>query len=91
MTVRASGLTFALLAWGALALGSALPLILWQELAGNLAPLWLLSAQAGVLLALFFAARRLPSLAQLEGFLLWLLALAVGWHLVLGGVFAIPA
>jgi hypothetical protein len=91
MTVRTPGPALAPLAWGALALGSALPLILWQELAGNPAPLWLLVAQAGALLALFFAARRLPSLWPLEGFLLWLLALAVGWHLVLGSVFAVPA
>lgn len=91
MSLRMPSPAFAPLAWGALALGSALPLILWQELSGAPAPLWLLLAQAGALLALLFAARRFPSLRQLEGFLLWLLALAVGWHLILGGVFAVPA
>jgi membrane protease YdiL (CAAX protease family) len=91
MSMRTPSPALAPLAWGALALGSALPLILWQELSGAPAPLWLLLAQAGALLALLFAARRFPSLRQLEGFLLWLLALAVGWHLVLGGVFAVPA
>jgi CAAX prenyl protease-like protein len=91
MSLRTPSPAFAPLAWGALALGSALPLILWQELSGAPAPLWLLLAQAGALLALIFAPRRLPALEQLEGFVLWLLALAVGWHLVLGGVFAVPA
>jgi hypothetical protein len=91
MSLRTPSPAFAPLAWGALALGSALPLILWQELSGAPAPLWLLLAQAGALLALIFAPRRLPALEQLEGFVLWLLALAVAWHLVLGGVFAVPA
>ena len=91
MTVRTPGPSLAPLAWGALALGSALPLILWQELSGTPAPLWFPFAQAVALLALLFAARRLPSLEHLRGFLLWLLALSVGWHLVLGSLFAIPA
>ncbi len=91
MTVRTPGPSLAPLVWGALALGSALPLILWQELSGTPAPLWFLFAQAVALLALLFAARRLPSLGHLQGFLLWLLALSVGWHLVLGSLFAIPA
>ncbi len=58
MSMRTPSPAFAPLAWGALALGSALRLILWQELSGAPAPLWLL-------LALLFAARRFPSLRQL--------------------------
>jgi len=92
MITRTLAPALALLAWGALAIGSALPLILWQELTGaSEAPLWLLFTQAGALLVLLLAARRLPGLDHLEGFVLWLLALAVGWHLILGGVFSIPA
>ncbi len=63
----------------------------WQELTATTAPLRLLIAQAGALLALFLASRRLPALESLEGVLPWLLAPAVGWHLVLGGLFAVPA
>ena len=82
---------FSPLAWGALALGSAIPLILWQELSGNPVPIWLLIAQALALLALLFAAHRLPALRPFENLLRWLLCLAVGWHLILGGVFATSA
>ncbi len=86
-----SARSLALFAWGALALGSALPLILWQELSGTPAPLALLLAQPLALLALLLAARRLPALRPLGSMLLWLLALAVGWHLVFGILDAIPA
>ncbi len=82
---------FSPFAWGALALGSALPLILWQELSGNPVPVWLLLAQALALLALLVAAHRLPALRPFENLLRWLLCLAVGWHLILGGVFATSA
>ena len=61
MTVRLTGPAFVPLAWGMLALGSALPLVLWQGLVGNPAPLWFLFVRAGALLALLFAARRLPA------------------------------
>lgn len=75
-----------LAAWGSLLAASALPLILWQELTGTEAPLWFLIAQVALLLVLILLVRRSPALHPLDGCLRWLLALAAGWHLLLGTV-----
>ncbi len=78
-------------AWGAAAIGSGLPLVLWQELVGPSSWPWLPLAQAGALLVLLAASRILPALRPLDGAVRWLLGLAVGWHLFVGGVTAQPA
>jgi membrane protease YdiL (CAAX protease family) len=62
-------------AWTALALGSALPAILWREVAGEHPPLWLPGLQALTLAVAFLALRNSSPLA---GFVLALLALQVG-------------
>jgi hypothetical protein len=78
-------------AWTAAGIGSALPLILWQEVTGTPAPFALLVAQVGVLLALLLAAQRYQGLRPIEPQLRWLLALAAGWHLLFGLLEAQPA
>lgn len=63
-------------AWTALALGSALPAILWRQLLDEPPPLWLPGAQALVLAVLLLVVLRNSS--SLGGFVLALLAMQIG-------------
>jgi hypothetical protein len=72
-------------AWIALALGSALPAILWRELVDETPPFWLPGCQAAVLAILFLPLRLRP----LGGFVLALVALQIGL-MVVGLVREIP-
>ncbi len=91
LSAPSSTRALALIAWGMMAVGSVLPIVLWQELTGRPAWPWVPLAQAAVLLALLAACRLLPALRPLDGAVRWLLGLAVGWHLFVGGVTAQPA
>ncbi len=71
--------------WMALLLASGLPQILVTELTGR-APWQLALAQVLVLLTLLVAARRLRWLRVLDAPVRWLVAMAAGWHLVIGGL-----
>ena len=71
--------------WAALALASALPQIVLTELTGH-APWTLAVAQVLALLALLTLVRRSPRLRALDAPLRWLVAMAAGWHVVIGGL-----
>ncbi len=71
--------------WAALTVASALPQIVVTELTGH-AP-WLLAVtQLLALLVLLALTRRLARLRVIESPLRWLVGMAAGWHLVVGGV-----
>lgn len=74
------------LAWGLMLLSSALPQIVYTELTGHRAPLALGLAQAGVLVVALITSHRSPRWRPLEGTVRWLLAMVVGWHLLIGAV-----
>ncbi|MGY1722197.1 CPBP family intramembrane glutamic endopeptidase [Blastococcus sp. SYSU DS0533] len=71
--------------WGALTLASALPQIVVAEVAGEALSL-LPIMQVLALVLLLIAARRTDRLRALDASLRWLLAMAAGWHLVIGGL-----
>ena len=71
--------------WAALALASALPQIVLTELTGH-TPWTLAVAQVLALLALLILVRRSPRLRALDAPLRWLVAMAAGWHVVIGGL-----
>ncbi|MGY1985686.1 CPBP family intramembrane glutamic endopeptidase [Blastococcus sp. SYSU DS0669] len=71
--------------WGALALASALPQIVVAELTGE-APSLLPVTQVLALVLLLITVRRSDRLRALDASLRWLLAMAAGWHLVIGGL-----
>jgi len=76
--------------WAALAVASALPQIVVAEATGK-AP-WLLGVgQVSALLVLLVAVRRSASLRVLDAPLRWLVAMAAGWHVVLGGLLSTQA
>ncbi len=71
--------------WAALAVASALPQIIVTELTGD-APWPLAVGQVLTLLVLLGAVRRSSRLQVLDAPLRWLVAMATGWHLVVGGL-----
>ncbi|MGY1637241.1 CPBP family intramembrane glutamic endopeptidase [Geodermatophilus sp. SYSU D00742] len=71
--------------WMALGVAGALPQILVAEVTGS-APWSLPVAQVLALLVLLMVARRVGRLRVLDASLRWLLAMAAGWHLVIGGL-----
>jgi hypothetical protein len=76
--------------WAAAALASALPQILADEATGS-APWGLAVAQVAALLGLWAWVRRSGRFRALDGPLRWLIAIAAGWHLVIGGLLGTPA
>lgn len=70
------------LAWLALALGSALPAIVWHRLVDDQLPVWLPGAQALVLAAWLPVIGRLNSMKPLWGFIAALAALQLGLFVV---------
>ncbi len=74
------------LAWASMLVASALPLVVVTELTGSRAPLWLPVAQVVVVLGLLGMSAWTRRFGVLVAPLRWLLAMAVGWHLVLGTV-----
>jgi hypothetical protein len=76
--------------WAAVALASALPQIVLTEVTGS-AP-WLLAVgQVAALLGLWAEVRRSLRLQALDAPLRWLVAMATGWHLVVGGLLGTQA
>ena len=81
---RSDGLVVTLF-WAAASLASALPQILVGEVTGG-APRLLALAQVAALLGLWAWVRRSRRLQPLDGPLRWLIAMAAGWHLIIGGL-----
>ena len=78
-----------MLAWLALAFGSALPAIVWRQLLDETPPVWLPGAQALVLAAGVPLLGRLNSMKPLRGFVAALAAMQLGF-LVAGLIREIP-
>ena len=76
--------------WAAAALASALPQILATEWSGS-APRLLGVGQVAALLGLWTWVRRSRRFRALDGPLRWLIAMAAGWHLVIGGLLGTQA
>ncbi len=85
-----TGRLVAVVFWVALGVASALPQIAVTELTGH-APWSLPVAQVLTLVLLLVAVRRSTRLRVLEASVRWLLAMAVGWHVVVGGLTSTPA
>ncbi len=75
----------AMVFWGALGVASALPQIVVSGRGGEVPP-FLPVAQVLALVLLLVAVRRSARLRVLEAPVRWLLAMAAGWHLVVGGL-----
>ena len=76
--------------WVAAAVASALPQILVREVTGS-APWVLAVAQVAALLALWAWIQRSVRFRTLDGPLRWLVAMAAGWHLIIGGLLGTQA
>ena len=72
--------------WTLVLASSSLPQIVYSEATGRNAPLWLALAQAGALLCVLAAGSWVKGCRRLSGTVLWLLAMVVGWNLVISGV-----
>lgn len=69
------------IAWFAIVVASNLTTILWRLLLHREAPLWTLAARIGILIALLILALSLPDFRPLRGYMLALVAGAVGFLL----------
>ncbi len=76
----------AIVVWTLVLASSSLPQIVYSEATGRNAPLWLALAQAGALLCVLAASSWVKGCRRLSGTVLWLLAMVVGWNLVISGV-----
>ena len=72
--------------WSLVLASSSLPQIVYTEVTGHEAPVWLALAQAGLLLGVLAAGSRTRKGGQLAGTARWLLAMVLGWNLVISGV-----
>jgi hypothetical protein len=77
--------------WAAVALASSLPQILVGEVTGRAAAWPLAVGQVAILTGLWAWSRRSRRLRELDAALRWLLAMAAGWHLVIGGLLSTQA
>jgi hypothetical protein len=76
--------------WAAVVLASALPQIVLTETTGR-GPRLLAVGQVAVLLGLWAWVRRSRRLRELDAPLRWLVAMAAGWHLIIGGLLGTQA
>jgi hypothetical protein len=77
--------------WAAVAVASSLPQILVGEVTGRAAPWPLAVGQVAILTGLWAWSLRSRRLRALDAALRWLLAMACGWHLVIGGLLSTQA
>jgi hypothetical protein len=77
--------------WAAVALASSLPQILVGEVTGRAAPWPMAMGQVAILAGLWAWSRRSRWLGELDAALRWLLAMAAGWHLIIGGLLGTQA
>ena len=72
--------------WSLVLASSSLPQIVFIESTGRDAPVWLALVQAGLLLGVLAAGARSPAGRRLSGIVLWLLAMVLGWNLMISSV-----
>jgi membrane protease YdiL (CAAX protease family) len=71
--------------WSLVLASSSLPQIVFTESAGRDAPVWLALVQAALLIGVLRAGARSEAASRLSGTVLWLLAMVLGWNLVISG------
>ena len=81
-----AGRSTAVAVWALVLASSCLPQILYTETTGRDAPVWLALVQAGLLLCVLTAGSRSQLTDRLSGTVRWLLAMVLGWNLVISGV-----
>ncbi len=84
--VHDAGWGTAVVVWSLVLASSSLPQILFTESTGRDAPVWLALGQAGLLLGVLAVGVRSEAGRRLSGTVLWLLAMVLGWNLVISGV-----